>query len=239
MGLFSRGEDAQPSTASIRLSRLLGLDDGSAGGWVPAQPAGESAVPPKPEIRVRASPEALVWLLVAGLGVILVAGYFLSHHRGGGGGAAPSASAPSAVAVPAVAPLQLVVDVDGRVRHPGLVTLAQGARVADAIRAAGGVLHAKDLVGINLAARVADGQLLLIGVAGGAPSGSAAGSGPLNLNSATVDQLDALPGVGPVLAQRIVSWRDAHGGFRSVDDLQQVTGIGPSKFDDLKTLVAV
>jgi competence protein ComEA len=131
--------------------------------------------------------------------------------------------------------------VAGEVRHPGLVTLPQGSRVADAVRAAGGPLHAGDLVGINLAARVADGQLLLVGIVGGSssPGGTMAGSGPLDLNSATVGQLDALPGVGPVLAQRIVAWRDAHGGFRSVDDLRQVTGIGPSKYDDLKALVAV
>jgi competence protein ComEA len=137
---------------------------------------------------------------------------------------------------------QIVVDVGGRVRHPGLVTLPAGSRVADAIAAAGGAVRAADLARINLAARVSDGQLLLVGVPGAsaqAGGGSGPGGGPVYLNAATVDQLDALPGVGPVLAQRIVDWRQQHGGFRSVDDLQQVPGIGARKFSDLKALVAV
>ena len=135
----------------------------------------------------------------------------------------------------------IVVDVGGRVRHPGLVTLTAGARVADAIAAAGGALRPADVATIDLAAHVSDGQLLLIGVPGAASAGGgpgASGGGPVDLNTATVDQLDALPGVGPVLAQRIVSWREAHGGFRSVEDLQQVPGIGARKFSDLKALVS-
>jgi competence protein ComEA len=154
------------------------------------------------------------------------------------------ASAP--LALPAPTPTGVVVDVGGRVRRPGLVTLSPGARVADALRAAGGAIRRSDLTLVDLAARVTDGELLLIGVAGAGSTGAAASTGgggaaagPVNLNSATVDQLDALPGIGPVLAQRIVDWRSANGGFRSVDDLNEVSGIGDSIFAELSPLVGV
>ncbi len=156
----------------------------------------------------------------------------------------------------------IVVDVAGRVRHPGLVTLPLGARVADAIAAAGGLSgHVRDPT-LNLAARVGDGQLLDIARlssagaaaagaaggggevgAGGAVSGAsggttAAGSGaPLDLNTATEAQLDALPGIGPVLAQRIIDYVSQQGGFTSVEQLEQVPGIGPSHYDEVKDLV--
>jgi competence protein ComEA len=128
------------------------------------------------------------------------------------------------------------------------VTLPPGARVADAIRAAGGALRHRDLASVNLAARVSDGQLLVVGggaaamAAAGAAGGAATTGGsppPVNLNTATVDQLDTLPGIGPVLAQRIVDWRGAHGGFHRVEDLQEVSGIGDSTYADLAPLVTV
>ena len=114
--------------------------------------------------------------------------------------------------------------------------------MADALRAAGGALRQRDLVSLNLAAKVSDGQLLLVGVPGavaGAGGGSTAPSGPVNLNTATADELDALPGIGPVLAQHILDWRSAHGSFRSVDQLRDVSGIGDSTFADLAPLVTV
>jgi len=114
--------------------------------------------------------------------------------------------------------------------------------VADAIKAAGGALRGRDLVQVNLAAKVADGQLLLIGVpgvAGADPSAASGTAGPVNLNSATVDQLDELPGIGPVLAQRIIDWRSANGGFTTVRDLDQVSGIGDAIFGELEPLVTV
>jgi competence protein ComEA len=229
-----------------RLSRALGMP---GGGWTPAQP------PPGDEERHVAgraplfAPQAsaLTWLIIAGLAVLVVSGFLLSRHHGASAsagsvsGASPPASTTLPGPAPATNPGDIVVDVGGRVRHPGLVTLPSGSRVADAIAAAGGALHPADLARINLAAKVTDGQLLLIGVPGASVGDGAGGAaaGPVDLNSATVDQLDALPGVGPVLAQRIVDWRQAHGGFRTVDDLQQVPGIGPSKFDSLKSLVVV
>lgn len=136
---------------------------------------------------------------------------------------------------------QLVVDVAGAVRRPGLYHLATGTRIADAVTAAGGATAKADVALVNLAAPLADGEEVLVpargeasaAAAGGAPSPTA----PLDLNTASADQLDALPGVGPTTAQRIVDYRQAHGPFRSVDELEGVPGIGPSKLAQLKGLV--
>ena len=240
MATHRRHADDEPESLR-RLTRLL---DVPTTGWTPHQSGLHDdvtfAAPPR--WRLSAQPSALTWLLVVGLGVLVVSGYLLSRHHGSGVSASSSAPATSnaTVASSPATTATIVVDVGGRVRHPGLVTLTAGARVADAIAAAGGALRPGDIATIDLAARVADGQLLLIGVPGGTGSSGAPGAsgGPVDLNTATVEQLDALPGVGPVLAQRIVSWRDAHGGFRSVEDLQQVPGIGARKFSDLKALVS-
>jgi competence protein ComEA len=142
----------------------------------------------------------------------------------------------------------VVVAVSGRVRRPGLVRLPTGARVADAIAAAGGVLPGTDLALVNLARKVSDGELIVIGLPGVPPGpgqGPASGGGPgpggglVNLNTATLDQLQALPGVGPVLAQRIIEYRDQHGGYRAVADLRHVSGIGDARFAELRDLVTV
>jgi competence protein ComEA len=138
---------------------------------------------------------------------------------------------------------QLYVDVAGAVRRPGLYRLRTGARVADALGRAGGPTRTADLELVNLAALVADGEQVVVprrggvatAAAGGAP---AAASGPVHLNSATLEQLDALPGVGPVTAQKIVDYRTQHGGFGSVDELDAVPGIGPARLADLRPLVA-
>jgi competence protein ComEA len=164
----------------------------------------------------------------------------------------PSAGAPPGRAAAASkAPEPVVVAVAGRVRHPGVVRLPAGARVLDAVRAAGGVLPRVDLGLLNLARRLSDGELVVVGVPGapeaGPPGGSpspgagpgTAGAGTVDLNAATAEQLDALPGVGPVLAQRIVEWRAAHGRFDSVAQLQEVDGIGAAKFAQLRDRVTV
>ena len=188
-----------------------------------------------------ASGRALTWLAGVCVALLLVTAWALMrpHH--------PPAIAPPVTSIPVAAlpsptPRGIVVDVGGRVRRPGLVTVPLGSRVADAVRAAGGPLRRSDLALLNLAAKVSDGQLLLIGVSGAVPTGAdptSGSSGPVNLNSATADQLDSLPGIGPVLAQRIIDWRTAHNGFRSVRDLDQVSGIGDSIFAELEPLVAV
>lgn len=142
----------------------------------------------------------------------------------------------------------VLVDVAGKVRRPGVVRLPIGSRVADALRAAGGVPPGVDIGLLNLARPLADGEQVVVGlgaVAGGPPSaGAAAGiaspaGGPVDLNAATVADLDVLPGVGPVLAQRIVDWREAHGPFTGVDQLREISGIGDRKFEDLKPRVRV
>ena len=128
-------------------------------------------------------------------------------------------------------------------RRAGLYRLREGARVADAIRRAGGVSARADVALVNLAAPLADGMQVVVPARpppGGAVetgSGPTAPSGPVSLASATIEQLDELPGVGPVTAQKIVDWRQAHGPFASVDDLDQVPGIGPARIEQLRDLV--
>ncbi len=139
----------------------------------------------------------------------------------------------------------VVVSVVGSVARPGLVTLPAGARVADAVAAAGGLLPDADPASVNLAAVVSDGQQVAVGVPGagvvGAAdgSGAAGGAGPVDLNAATAADLDALPGIGPVLAQRIVEHRERNGPFRSVEQLDDVPGIGPATYAELAELVTV
>lgn len=147
------------------------------------------------------------------------------------------------------APGSVVVDVAGKVRRPGVYTLPTSARVVDAVRAAGGALPGVSVAALNLAAHLSDGQQISVGVTPAAPVGTAPGSSPptggtvagapVNLNTAGLEQLEALPGVGPVLAQHILDWRTEHGGFTSVDQLQQVSGIGDAKYATLKPLVTV
>ncbi len=158
----------------------------------------------------------------------------------------------------------VVVSVVGLVHTPGLVTLAPGARIADALQAAGGAVNGADTVGLNMARPLGDGEQIVVGlapvqgqptalgssVASGSPPTSKAptpGSGPVkpkagqvvDLNTATLQELDALPGVGPITAAAIVSWRQANGKFTSVDQLADVDGIGPARLEKLRALVRV
>ncbi len=211
-----------------------------------------SSSPSKPQLAIYAA------LAVA---VLLIGARFLRH--GGGeapaGGTAPafatttaSTGAPDGLAAgggasgasSGVAGAQLVVDVKGAVRHPGVYRLAVGARAYDAIRRAGGLTGRADRIGVNLAARVVDGGEVVVPARGAGGSGTAAGTttaasnggagstgGPLSLDldSATEQQLEQLDGVGPALAAKIVAYRGQHGGISSVDELDQVSGIGPAK----------
>jgi len=132
---------------------------------------------------------------------------------------------------------EVVVHVAGAVRKPGLIHLAAGARVADAIDKAGGATSPRYLDTVNLARVLVDGEQILLGKAASA-SGSAKGTdGKISLSAATADDLEGLPGVGPVLAQRIIAWRTEHGAFRSVDDLDSVSGVGSALMDQLRNLV--
>lgn len=142
---------------------------------------------------------------------------------------------------------EVVISVVGRVVRPGLVRLPDGSRVADALEAVGGALPDTDLTSLNLARRLSDGEQLLVGVppppgqpVDGESPDSPAGADPvIDLNRATLEQLDTLPGVGPVTAQRILDWRTEHGRFSSVDQLREVGGIGQARFAQLKDLVRV
>jgi competence protein ComEA len=153
----------------------------------------------------------------------------------------------------------LVVSVAGRVARPGVVRVPDGARVADVLAAAGGARPGVDLSGLNLARRVVDGEQIAVGVppapdaAGQPPSGGAAGNGSgaaagpgaagpaakIDLNTASVAQLDTLPGVGPVTAQHIVEWRSRNGRFARVEQLREIDGIGERRFQRLRELVTV
>jgi competence protein ComEA len=139
----------------------------------------------------------------------------------------------------------LVVDVVGAVRRPGLYRLPAGSRVDDALRKARGATRSADLELVNLAAPLVDGQQVVVparAVAAAAEPGSAAvpaGSAIVHLNSATLEQLDTLPGIGPAMAQRILDYRQQHGAFQSVDELDAVSGIGPARLEQLRPLVAL
>ena len=137
---------------------------------------------------------------------------------------------------------RLFVHVVGAVRRAGLFRLPEGSRVADALARAGGPTAKADLTAVNLAAPLVDGQQVVVPRVGpqGATAAEAGGSAPgarVSLGAATVDQLDELPGIGPVTAQKIVDWRTTHGPFRSVDDLDAVPGIGPARIEQLRDLV--
>ena len=171
----------------------------------------------------------------------LIGARYLAAERGRA--PAHAARAPAAVRVEHRAGVA-VVHVTGAVRRPGVYRLPTWARLNMALVRAGGASRRADLEGVNLAAHVADGQQVIVprrgapAASGTASSASAApAAAPVSLNTATVDQLDQLDGVGPVTAQKILDWRREHGGFRSVDDLNQISGIGPKRFEALKDKV--
>jgi competence protein ComEA len=177
---------------------------------------------------------------VVALLVLVVAGKVLLRP------AAPAVPPPVRVAANSAAHAsapRLFVNVVGAVRRPGLYRLKDGSRVADAVTRAGGPTPKAQIELVNLAARIADGEQIVVprrGLASpsAAASGGAAVTGPVHLNSATLEQLDALPGVGPVTAQKILDYRQQHGAFGSVDELDAISGIGPARLEQLRGLVA-
>jgi competence protein ComEA len=194
-----------------------------------------------------ASGVGVVVLIVVGVGLVVA-------HGGAAARSTPSAGVAPAAAEPSTTgptspttSSKLVVDVAGAVVRPGLFTLPAGSRVADAIAMAGGPLPDADLRQVNQARTLADGEQVLVPRRGEvlpSPPSTAAGRtpkpvGPIDLNKATVADLDALPGVGPATAAAIVEWRNHHGAFRSVEDLLEVPGIGPAKLERLRPLVRV
>jgi len=235
--------------------------DTSLSRWLPEATSGKAA---GWLATVRADPgrAGVVGLGIVGAVAVLVTVFTLTRDDGP---AITSAKLPPVQMVSSTAPVapvdgEVTVSVVGLVHQPGLVTLGAGARIADALSAAGGPLDGADLVGLNMARRVGDGEQIVVGLSsplgappamgssitsptGAAPSpprekGSAPGE-LVDLNTATVEQLDALPGVGPVTAAAIVAWRDANGSFAGVDQLGEVEGIGPARLEKLRGLVRV
>ncbi|WP_374213836.1 helix-hairpin-helix domain-containing protein [Streptomyces sp. A3M-1-3] len=202
------------------------------------------------QVRCGLEPRTLAALAV----VLVAAAVFAAQHfwvgrpepvrapeRVEAGPAALPRPAPSPGAAPTPSAGRIVVDVSGKVRAPGIQRLPAGSRVADALRAAGGVRAGTDTTGLNRARVLTDGEQVVVGgpqpPPAVGPGGGAPAAGPVSLNSASVEQLDTLPGVGPVLAQHIIDYRTEHGGFRSVEELRQVEGIGDGRFADLHKLV--
>jgi competence protein ComEA len=189
----------------------------------------------------------LALVLVGGLVVAVLVAVAVTVS-GPGPAQEPAPALPAAAASvtsSAAAGEPIVVSVVGRVVEPGLVTLEAGARVADALRAAGGPVPGADIGALNLARRLTDGEQLYVGVppppgaepAGTTDGGPSGAGGQVDLNTASLAELDTLPGVGPVTAERIVDWRERNGRFATVDQLREIEGIGPARFATLKELV--
>jgi competence protein ComEA len=188
-------------------------------------------------------------LILCGLGLLGLAVFAVVYSgRGDGVAASPRAGGAPSLEVQGASEGGggLVVHVAGAVRRPGVYRLRAGARVADAVRKAGGARRRADLGAVNLAAELQDGRQVLVplrpkggGAAVAAAGGATAPGVPLDLNTATVEQLDELDGIGPATAQQIVAYREAHGGFGSVEELDQVPGIGETRLAALRDKVRV
>lgn len=210
-------------------------------GWV------DDRLPATLRGRVRVGGGAFVVVLLVAL--VALGGAAYGVLRGGGGGEqivparplpSPSVAARSLAARPAVAP-EVVVHIVGKVQQPGVFHLPSGSRVIDALAKAGGALPEVDLSQLNQARLLNDGEQLAVGVE---PPPAAAGSSPgagavVHLNSATQQQLEQLPGVGPVTAQKILDWRKAHGSFSKIGELREVGGIGEKSYARLEPLLAL
>ena len=189
---------------------------------------------------------ALAALLVVALGVRFMQGQARDGAAGAPAPATARAAPSTAVRIEPRAAAVALVHVAGAVRSPGVYRLREGERIKDAVRRAGGPRSGADLNAINLAAKVADGQQVVVPQCGaavsavvgaGAPGSGGPAAPPVSLNSATAEQLDTLDGVGPATAAKILDWRRQHGGFRSIDDLGEIPGIGPKRLAALRAKV--
>ena len=189
---------------------------------------------------------AIYFVLALALAVGAI--FFSLAHGNAATPAAPTITPLPTYSLPPLPPALVVVDVAGKVQHPGIYKLPQGSRAINAIKAAGGQLRGVSLTDINLAEILTDGQQIIVGAPAvstaskSKKSGAAGGkitSGTININSATAAQLEQLPGIGAVMAARILAYRKAHGAFATIDDLTKVGGLGKSKFANLKNFVRI
>lgn len=158
----------------------------------------------------------------------------------------PARSQPVAL-LPTPLPRNLTIQISGAVQTPGVYTLTPGSRIQDAINAAGGLLGISDPSSLNLAAPISDGEKINIPVPGDDPPPLAIPektdpieiTGPVNINTATLEELDTLPGIGPAIAGRIIDYRQKNGPFDKIEDIQNVSGIGPATFEKLKPLITI
>jgi competence protein ComEA len=190
-------------------------------------------------------------LCVAGAVLALVLGLSQLRHGSDASVAAPRAAAPIAIKESDDGGGRLTVHVAGAVRQPGVYRLATGARVDDAVQRAGGATRHADLGGLNLAAKLEDGRQVLVPkraahagggnapAAAGAAAGAAAPEQPINLNTATLEQLDTLSGIGPTTAQKILDFREERGGFSSIEELGEIPGIGEVRLASLRAEVTL
>jgi competence protein ComEA len=212
--------------------------------------------PPYPRVRVFEEVDKGRLVAYAAVALLVVAVVLRLHAHGSSppsvaleAPARAASSSPTAARAPA---RELYVDVAGAVRRPGLYRVPAGSRVAVAIERAGGLSRKGDRTGVNLAAPLQDGQQVIVPVRGspasggggtgtatasGAGSGGGPSGGPISLSHATEAQLETLDGIGPALAARIIEYREAHGGFHSIDELKQVSGIGDKRFEALRKAV--
>jgi competence protein ComEA len=272
----------QTELPAERLQHRLGADnesdtdgdgepDTSLSRWLPDTTKSDGAARWVAAVRADPGRSGVIALAVVGVIAVLVTVFTLIRDK-----APPVASAklppvemvssasPKPGPAPPVSDGPVIVSVVGLVHKPGLVTLTPGARIADALTAAGGALDGADLIGLNMARRITDGEQIIVGIvaAPGQPAamGSSTSSGPatgapteapsttgkssapgqlVDLNTATAEELDTLPGIGPVTAAAIIAWRDANGRFASVDQLGEVDGIGPARLEKLRDVVRV
>lgn len=180
--------------------------------------------------------QLLVYAAIAIAVIVIGARWIRSSGGGSTGGAALSFAADTTNE--AEETQDVVVHVAGGVQRPGVYRLPAGSRVTDAVRRAGGFARRANRDAINLAARLSDGQQVVVpspGTASASPSAGGGQAGPISLGGATVEQLDQVEGIGPVTAQKIVEFRDQHGGLSSIDQLDEVDGIGPSTMETLRS----
>ena len=201
----------------------------------------EALVPQRWRGRFELGPWHVVAVVVAVCVALSVATWLTLRHQPHVM-SAPMVAGPAAAAPLAAPTTSVTVDVEGTVRRPGIVVLRSGARVVDAVKAAGGPFRRDQLSGLNLATVLTDGQQVVVGApatTSGGGGGAAQPDSLVNLNTATSEQLDAIPGVGPVTAEAIVAWRQRNGSFHTVEELREVDGIGPGKFAKIKPHVTV